>query len=354
MATTSEETADNVAIEKRLGRIEQQLEGVAAMADVQPNGPFAYSSQADTDEIDLRELWNVIWKGKWVIVAVTFVFALAAVVYALSLPNVYKSEALLVPAEENSGGGLAGLAGQFGGLASLAGVDIGGRGSDKTTIAIEVLKSREFISSFIQRHDLLIPLMAAEGWDLGQDKLIIDEGIYDEVKSKWMRDPKPPRGAEPSSLEAYRAFRRLFDVTTDKETGLITLSVEHYSPTIAKAWVDMLVLDINAEIRRRDVAEASESVQYLSNQLAKISIADMRAVFFELIEEQTKTVMFAEVREEYVFKTIDRAVEPEIKSKPKRGLICIVSVMIGGLISILIVLARNFMLKTKKNYRRID
>ena len=51
------------------------------------------------------------------------------------------------------------------GLASLAGVNLSGGGSDKTALAIEVLKSREFISKYIDKHRILVSLMAAKGWD---------------------------------------------------------------------------------------------------------------------------------------------------------------------------------------------
>ena len=77
------------------------------------------------DEIDLRELFGVLWAGKIKIIAITAVFAVASVIYALSVPNQYKATALLAPAQ-SSGGGLSGALGQLGGLASLAGVSIGG------------------------------------------------------------------------------------------------------------------------------------------------------------------------------------------------------------------------------------
>jgi len=341
MATTSENLGSNVAIDKRLGRIEQQLDRVAALAAVQPNGPFGHQLQADADEIDLRELWNVIWQGKWLIVAVTFVFAVVSVIYALSQPNIYKSEALLAPAEENSGGGLAGLAGQFGGLASLAGVNLGGGGTNKTTLAIEVLKSREFISTFIQKHDLLVPLMAAEGWNSRAGELLIDPDIYDTVNSRWVRDVSPPRASQPSLQEAYKEFLSRLKVVEDKTSSFVTIGFEYYSPKSSKQWVDDLVADINIEIKARDVAEAEKSIQYLTEQLVKTSVADMKTIFYELIEEQSKIVMFAEVRDEYVFKTIDPAIVPELKSKPKRALIVFFGAMLGGMCAIIFVLGRR-------------
>ena len=344
MTTTSEDSGSStVGIEKRLGRIERQLEGVAAMAAVQPNGPFGYQAQPDADEIDLLELWNVVWKGKWVIIATTVVFTVLAVFYALSLPNIYRSEALLAPAEENSGGGLAGMAGNLGGLASLAGVRFGKAANDKTTLAIEVLKSREFLSKFIEKHDLLVPLMAAKGWDRGNNEIIIDPDIYNFESNKWVRKPTSLRKAKPSMQEAFKVFVRKFNVSQDKDTSFVSLSVEHYSPSLAKAWVDFLVRDINEVIKARDVAEAQKSIAYLTEQLSKTAVADMQAVFYELIEEQTKTVMFAEVRDEYVFKTIDSAVVPELKAKPKKALICILGLLLGGMLSVFYVLVRHFL-----------
>ena len=337
MATISENSGSNVEIEKRLGRIEQQLEGVAAMAALQPNGPFGYQAQPGTDEIDLRKLWNVVWRGKWVIIALAFVFAVASVLYALSLPNIYRSEAMLAPANENSGGGLAGLAGQFGGLASLAGVNLGSGGSDKTTLALEVLKSREFISKFIQKHDLLVPLMAAEGWNRNEDELLIDSDIYDTVHGRWVRESKPPRLSQPSLQESYKEFVKRLSVTQDKTSSFVKISVEYYSPKLSKQWVDNLVEDINLEIKARDVAEAKKSIHYLTGQLVKTSVADMKAVFYQLIEEQSKTVMFAEVRDEYVFKTIDRAVQAEENSRPKRGVIVVLMTILGFMLGLSLV-----------------
>ena len=113
------------------------------------------------DEIDLRELWNALWQGKVTIIAITSVFAIASVIIALMLPNIYRSEALLAPAEESQGGGLSALAGQFGGLASIAGINLSDGATDPTVVAIETLKSRRFVKTFIDKHQLLVPLMAS-------------------------------------------------------------------------------------------------------------------------------------------------------------------------------------------------
>lgn len=77
--------------------------------------PYPPQSQSTDDEIDLRELFKALWKGKWIIIAATFIFAIVSVLYTLSLPNIYKADALLAPAESSNGGGLSKMAGQLGG-----------------------------------------------------------------------------------------------------------------------------------------------------------------------------------------------------------------------------------------------
>ncbi len=325
----------------RLDQIENKLEDISTR-DKSIQLPIDVRGlQRDDDEIDLRGLWIVVWQGKWIVIAITFIFSIASIIYSLSLPNIYRSETLLAPAEENSGGGLNGLAGQFGGLAGLAGVSLGG-GSNKTSLAIEVLKSREFITKFIERNDLLVPLMAANGWDQGRNELKIDPNIYDVEEKKWARESGPTRDGKPSMQEAYKRFIQILSVEQEETPPFVRVGIEFYSPYLGKEWVDKIVGDINKEMKARDVAEANESIQYLSDQLEKTSIAELQTVFYELIEEQYKTVMFAAVREQYVFKTIDAPIVPELKARPKRALICVLGVMLGGALSIIYLLMRYF------------
>ncbi|WP_417360008.1 MULTISPECIES: Wzz/FepE/Etk N-terminal domain-containing protein [Gammaproteobacteria] len=298
------------------------------------------------DEIDLRELFSAIWRGKWLVLACTAIFAVASVTIALYLPNIYKSEVLLAPAEQQQQGGLAGLAGQFGGLASLAGINLGGGSTDKTTLALQVLQSREFIGNFIDKHHILVPLMAAKGWNRDTDSLIWDTDVYNPENKKWMRKAKPPYQSKPSNQEAYKEFsKKVLSSNQDKETGMVTVSVSFYSPEMAQQWATWLVKDLNDVMRQRDMAEAKKSIQYLDDQINKTNLTDLRAMLYQLVEQQTKTLMFAEVRDEYVFKTVDPAIVPEEKDKPKRALICVLGTLLGGMLGVMWVLIRHFMRK---------
>jgi uncharacterized protein involved in exopolysaccharide biosynthesis len=313
-----------------------------------PDAQFPASSvDNNSDEIDLRELFAVIWQGKWLIIAITAVFAIGAVIFAINQPNIYKSEALLAPADsEQGGGGLAALAGQFGGLASMAGINLGGGGGvDKTQMAIEVMKSRKFTSDFIQQHHILPDLMAAKKWNMADNTISYDGELYNKADKTWLRIVDAPFKPEPSMQEAYKVFSKIIAVNAAKETGMVTVSVEHLSPAVAHQWVNWLVQDINKEMKDRDVAEATRSTTFLKSQIEQTNIADIRSILYKLIEEQAKTIMFAEVRDEYVFKTIDPALIPEEKSKPKRALICVLGTMLGGMLGVMLVLIRYFVRK---------
>ena len=300
------------------------------------------------DEIDLAELWRAIWAGKWIIIAIASLFAVASVFYALSLPNIYKSEALLAPAEQESGG-LGGMASQLGGLASLAGVNLGGGKTDKTGLALEIMKSRAFVFKFIEEHELTEPLMAAKDWNLATNKLVYDADIYDVSTKKWLREVKLPLKPKPSLQESYEEFQKIVSINPDEKTSKIKISIEHYSPYIAQQWVNWLIDAINEEMKIRDLTEANNSVIYLNNQLAKTKVADVKTMLYQLIEEQTKTIMFANVRKQYALKTIDPALVPELKSGPKRALICVLGVLLGGIVAVMIILIRYFSKNNKES-----
>ena len=115
------------------------------------------------DEIDLFELWETIWSGKILIAAITAVFTFGGVGYALLAQEVWKAEVVLSPAGEQSG--MSSTFARLGGLAALAGVNIGTGGGGEP---LAVLKSKEFAREFITDFDLMPVLF--EGVDAPTDK----------------------------------------------------------------------------------------------------------------------------------------------------------------------------------------
>ena len=294
------------------------------------------------DEIDLRELFGVLWAGKIKIIAITAVFALASVVYALSVPNQYKATALLSPAQ-SSGGGLSGALGQLGGLASLAGVSIGGGGSSEAQVAQEIMKSWNFIEGFIKSNDLAVEIYAAEGWSKSSNSLQINSDLYDEPDSQWLVENNDTGELGlPSSWSLFKRFLEMLSVSEDKKSGLVSVSIEYYSPQIAKHWLDLYVAAINGHMQERKMAEVTRNITYLEAQIKKTNIAEMKEVFYTIIEEQIKSKMLAEASPDYAFVPVSPSMVPEEKSQPKRALICILGTLLGGMLSVLWVLVIHY------------
>jgi LPS O-antigen subunit length determinant protein (WzzB/FepE family) len=292
------------------------------------------------DEIDLRELFSVLWAGKKVIVAITSLFAVAAVVYALSIANEYKASIVIAPAQQE-GGGLSGALGQLGGLASLAGVSLGGGGGSEAAVAQEIMQSWGFVEQFIVNNELEVEVFAAEGWNKTSNVLTIDSDLYDKDSNKWLIDEDGQLRA-PTSWELYEAFSKRLSVSEDKKSGLTSVSIEYFSPIVAKNWVDLYVAAINEHMRQRKLSQVNSNIEYLQAQIEKTSIAEMREVFYQIIEEQVKNKMLAEASPEYAFVTVSPSMVPEEKSKPKRALICILGTLLGGMLSVLYVLVRHY------------
>lgn len=297
-------------------------------------------------KVDLIALIKMFWAGKWLILICTSLFSGLGIYYALGLPNVYKAEAYVMSAESSLSSGGAAL-GQLGGLAGLAGLSLPNSTGEKFKEAQQVLQSRKFIMSFIERHNLLIPVMASTSYDFSTNSLSYDETMYDTQNDKWVREVKSPVPLIPTYWEAYKEFIKILEVTQDRKTGLLKISIEFYDPYQAKDWVNLLIEDLNQYMVDNDKGKYTKGIEFLNHKIKDLKVASVKSVFFRLLEEQYQNLMLANINQEYVFKVVDPAIVPERKSKPKRALICIFFALTGAIIGALAVAIRNYRMSIK-------
>ena len=298
-----------------------------------PQAPKPYD-----DEIELLELWHALMRGKWIVIAFTAVFSLASVFYALSLPDMYKSTAVLAPAEPS--GGMGKLAGEFGGLAALAGINLAGGELNKTAEALEILQSWAFIEEFIDENNIAPLVFAVNGWSREDDTLLYNQAMYDVNSTTWTREPPSGKLPKPSSWELYEKFSEMLSVVDVKSDGFVIVEVEYFSPIVAKQWVDALIIKINERMRSVDLDAAQRNISFLKDQIENTSLTNMQAVFYDLIEDQTRTLMLAKGATEYMFRTVSESRVAEVRSSPNRVLICFLGAFLGFVVGALIVIIR--------------
>ena len=224
--------------------------------------------------------------------------ALAGLGLSFVLPKIYRAEVLVTPVAAEEGSPLKSLIGQYGGaLASLAGAELpGGSGGTSTAATIAILKSRAFIEAFISERNLL-PVLFRKQWDAAH--------------GTW----RLKQGEEPPSLQdGYGLFlKKVMHVVEDKEKSLITINVEWRDPTIAAEWANALVQRLNESARKRAIASADRSIEYLNRELAQTQTIELRASIYSLLQTQINKRMIANTRPDFAFSVIDPAQAPEAR-----------------------------------------
>lgn len=297
--------------------------------------------------IDLLELFNVLWLGKSIIIAVTAFTSIFAVFYSLSLPNIYESRAILSPV--NSTSSISRSLQNYSGLAGIAGINLPSVADEGNSAkAIQKIHSLSFFEDKILPNIFLPDLMALESWNYATNTLNYDQSIYNTKSNTWVRDYSYPASQIPSAQESFYVFNgNKFNASQDKKSGFVTLSLRHQSPFVAKQWIELIVKEINIFYRNKDKSESEKAITYLNKQIAMTSISEVKQVISELLQEETKKLALIEANEFYVFEYIDPPAAMETKSEPRRSIICILGAFFGAILSATFVLIRHYIFGAK-------
>jgi uncharacterized protein involved in exopolysaccharide biosynthesis len=269
----------------------------------------AIAIRNDGDQVDVVAVLRVIWRYKFFIALVAAVCGLAAVALALTTKHVFRADVVVTEANDETMGGVSSLANEFGGLASIAGIKLG---NDKMGYEAQaVLRSRRLVEEFLRRNDL--------------------------VREFGARAP-----GEPTLWFAVRDFReKVLSIETDEDSGTTTIGMEWTDPEVAARWANDFVALANEMIRTRALDESSRNIRFLNDQIAKTSSVEVQKVMYGLIENETKTHMLANVRQEYAFTVVDPAVAPELRIWPRRTLMVLTGGVLGVILGVLLALAHS-------------
>ena len=285
------------------------------------------------DEIDLRELFNVLWTAKKLIILITAIFAIGSLAYSLSLNDYYKSGSIFIARSASGNQGLS----QYSGLAAMAGITLpSSSGEDKAAQMIELMKSRKFVKHLMTFENILPSILAAKSYNNSTQELLFNQKLYESETKTWKNNEIP------SYLKAHSAYLNMLSIAQDKKTGFIYINIEHISPVFAKNFLELIIRESNELIRKKDMEESKQGLEYLTSELSKTPFVAIKESINGLIEVQLETQMMAQINQDYILTEIEPPFIPEQKSKPSRSFICVAGTILGGILSVLIVLIRHY------------
>jgi uncharacterized protein involved in exopolysaccharide biosynthesis len=228
----------------------------------------------------------------------------------------YEAELVVLPRGSNRGALLNSLGGQLGELGALAGLS--GANSGERAEGIQMLQSRVLARSFIRDNNLTAVLFAS-AWDDG--------------RQGW-------KTADPPTLnDAVLYFdRHVRDVSEDRRTGLVTVRITWRDPVRAAAWANEIVRLANEQLRSRAVARAQGAIDYLKREAQATASVEIQQALYHLMEDQYKTLLLANVSEDYAFSVIDPAVAADAKHYvfPNRALFSFAGLFFGGVLVLML------------------
>lgn len=273
-------------------------------------------------EVRFADLLAELKRARWLLVGAVLLCGLSALALSTILPDTYEARVVLSAASpEQRGGSLSGLTGSLGGLASLAGISVGGDGAREEALA--ALQSDALTRAYIEDNNLL-PLLYAGQWDAEKHEWIPSRGS--RVPTLW--------------LGARKFARQVRQVSSDARSGLVVLTVHWTDPRLAAEWANGLVSLVNEHQRARALAESERRIAYLNDEALRAGTVEARQAVYALLGEEINTMMLIRGRDEYSFRVIDPAVVPEEPYSPRPMLWTVVAALLGLLVGAFIVVLR--------------
>jgi LPS O-antigen subunit length determinant protein (WzzB/FepE family) len=306
------------------------------------------------DEVDLRELFATIWANKFTIMTISMLVTSLAILYVLYKPNLYISKSILIPKDQ---GGKPSISGGAATIAAMAGINIGGGGGlDIANLFKNLLSDYAFNKPLIERYHL-DTYLAPENIEKHLVFAANQRTVYDFFNNLINKDKtKEVKSYDEVIFNTFeKRLKRILSVSTDKDSGAITLTAKFEDRFMAKKLVDIYLREMSEYIKRLDLKEIDEQVAYYEEELRRAKNLDLKANINELLSALVKKKVLSQAGEFYMVKQLTKPEVPYIKDKagPKRALIVLVAFITSTILGIFYIFFREFM-KSNKEEEEID
>ena len=347
--------------------------------------------QENTDSemtIDISKIFKVISKNKWSILIVTIISAALGIFIAINIPNEYSSQVQILPELESKDG--AGGLSKFKSLAGLAGVDLGSMGSTEavrpdlypnilqsTPFLMDVMSMKVYTSKY--KRTMLMSNFMEENENQALTTRIFgksDEKDKDAFVVNPNSIPTETIRLDKKQDELVKEFQKRIGATLDKKTGVISISVKMQDPVIAATIVKYAQDYLTQYVVKYRTQKTEQDIKFLQDRLNEAkrrydnalysysSYQDRnKGLFLNIVKDEGKKMqyevdlsynLYSELskqleeakikvhRETPIFKVLEPAQIPVKKSEPKRSVMVLGFAFLGLILSMLVVLVRNY------------
>ncbi|MBE6223862.1 MAG: lipopolysaccharide biosynthesis protein [Bacteroidales bacterium] len=363
------------------------------------NNNVQQQNNFEEEEIDIMAIIMRLWEKRWFIIKVTCVFAVLGVFVAIFTPKEYTASCVVVP--ETKGGAFS--ASSLGGLAAMAGINLGGSNGgemlsplmyDKLMKNIDLRK--ELMQTPINWEEYEEPITILDYYtnpDYAKTSVLgvvkkytiglpftILNAIRGEQEKEEMQLPSdgPKLSAyTQDELKCIKAFAGQYSVMADKKNGDVTISARMPEALAAAQVVDAVqnllqkyVIELKlqkAEVnyeyikqrydeaklvfeqKQEEYAKFQDANKVLTSALSKAKEEQMRSEFNvakDLFNQLTTQLVQAEmkIKEDIPILTVVEPVQvPLERSKPQRIKILFIWCFLGGVLGCGLILGGDWL-----------
>lgn len=269
----------------------------------------------DAGGLTLADLAAIVRSNILLLTALPALAFAAALTVAVVATPWFRVETLIAPAKAESGGALSSQLRGLGGLASIAGIDIGGANQSEA-VTRAILDSKDLAREFILDEDLVNVLLP----DASTDSDASEEARLQSAIGVFKRD--------------------VMSVMDDVDSGLIILRMEWTDPELAKAWALDLVARANDRVRRRELDRAERNIAFLEEELQTADVAAVRQSVANLLEREFNSLMLARGNDSFAFEIVDPPVAPMNPYFPNAKLLGALALVLGFIVALVAAVIR--------------
>jgi len=356
---------------------------------------------SNDEEIDLLELAKVVWNGRKTILKFTLLAGLLGVIIALFSPKVYTSTTTMVPQTSKSSGNLGGLSS----LAAMAGFDIDPtKSSDALSPMVypQIISSGPFqlelmntpftfsevnhpVSIYEYYNEIARPGMLSliSKYTIGLPGVIIS-AIKGDSENKITSEEKGPIYFSKKQEKVRKMMEERISLEVDSKQGFLTLQASFHEALLSAQVADQARELLQKYITRFKIEKAEDQLTFIEgrfqekkkeyektqerlaryhDQNRNITGAMARtdeerlqgeySIALNVFNELAKQLEQAKIKvkeETPVFSVLEPAMVPNERSKPKRGMIVVIWLFLGGIAGTGKVFGKEYLKDVKRKW----